>query len=320
MTAKWSFIVSTAVVCLVTTIPAATQTRSKAVAHGAPKAVSRVNTFDSAEHAADALIDAATRFDVPALRQLFGTDVDLVLSGDDRQDRQRAREFAEAANDKKSVSIDRTTRSRAFLLVGDERWPFPVPIVRRGSAWSFDTAAGRRELRFRRIGSNEFDAMAICAGYVEAQHEYALKPRDGYDVPQYAQRIISTPGTHDGLAWQNDDGTWDGTVGEAIAHAIQQGYTNRTEPYHGYFFKMLTGQGPAAPLGRLDFIVNGMMIGGFALAAAPAQYGVTGVKTFIVSHDGVVYQKDLGPATLDEFAKLERFNPDKSWTPISKSD
>ena len=139
-------------------------------------------------------------------------------------------------------------------------------------------------------------------------------------VTQYAQRIISTPGTQDGLAWQNPDGTWGGPVGEKIAQAIAQGYTDRAEPYHGYFFKVLKGQGPAAPLGQLDYVVNGAMIGGFALVAAPAKYGVTGIKTFIVSQDGVVYEKDLGPSTLDTFSKMERFNPDRSWTPVTASN
>ena len=160
------------------------------------------------------------------------------------------------------------------------------------------------------------DAIQICRGYVEAQHDYALQPREGYDVNQYAQRIVSTPGKQDGLAWQNPDGTWGGPIGEKIAHAIEQGYASGSEPYHGYFFKILKGQGPAAPLGKMDFVVKGVMIGGFALIAAPAEYGVTGVKTFIVSHDGVVYEKDFGPSTLDEFMNMERFNPDKSWTPV----
>jgi hypothetical protein len=279
-----------------------------------------VRTFDSAKHAADALIEAADQFDINALEAIFGADVDLVLTGNYAEDRQRAKGFVEAAEDKQSVSIDPKTRARAFLIVGDEDWPFPVPIVKRGQTWSFDARAGRQELLYRRIGADEFDAIAICRGYVEAQHEYALEPRNGFDVNQYAQRVISTPGTHDGLAWKNDDGSWGGTVGEAIANAIQQGYTNRSQPYHGYYFKMLPGQGPAAPLGQLDFVVNGAMIGGFALVAAPAQYGVSGVKTFMVSHDGVVYQKDLGPATLDEFAKMTRFNPDKSWKPVATTD
>ena len=201
-------------------------------------------------------------------------------------------------------------------MVGNDEWPFPIPLVKRGTRWSFDTEAGRQEILYRRIGSNELDAIAICRGYVDAQHEYALQKREGYDVNQYAQRIISTPGKQDGLAWQKPDGTWDGPVGEAIARAIDRGYTSRTEPYHGYFFKVLTSQGPAAPLGQMNYVVHGVMIGGFALAAAPAEYGVTGVKTFIVSQDGVVYEKDFGANTLTEFSKMERFNPDRTWTPV----
>src|SRR5262249_36362124 len=137
-----------------------------------------------------------------------------------------------------------------------------------------------------------------------------------YEVNQYAQRIISTRGQQDGLAWQNDDGTWDGPIGEKIAHAIEQGYSAGAEPYHGYFFKILKRQGPAAPLGEMDFVVKGVMIGGFALVAAPAEPGETGIKTFIVSQDGVVYQKDFGSTTLVEFQKMDLFNPDKSWTPV----
>ena len=135
---------------------------------------------------------------------------------------------------------------------------------------------------------------------------------------QYAQRVISTPGKQDGLAWQNSDGTWGGPVGENIAQAIAQGYTSKEEPYHGYFFKVLKGQGPAAPLGELDYVIKGVMIGGFALVASPAEYRVTGVKTFIVSNDGVVFEKDLGPSTLEEFKKMDRFNPDKTWTPVEE--
>jgi len=277
--------------------------------------------FDTPQQAADALIDAADKFDVVALGQIFGPGgEDIVFSGEFAQDRQHAAEFAAEAHEKKSVAVDPKSGNRAFLLVGKEDWPFPVPLVRRGNQWFFDAKAGRQELLYRRIGANELDAIGICHGYVEAQHDYALQPREGYDVNQYAQRIISTPGKQDGLAWQNPDGTWGGPVGDKIARAIEQGYTSRSEPYHGYFFKILKGQGPAAPLGEMDFVVRGVMIGGFALVAAPAQYGVTGVRTFIVSHDGVVYDKDLGLKTLDEFQKMERFNPDQSWTPVTEED
>jgi hypothetical protein len=274
-------------------------------------------TFDTPEQAADALVDAAEKFDVRALEEIFGPDGDdIVLSGEYPLDRHRAADFASEAKEKKSISVDPKKGSRAFLLVGDEDWPFPVPLIRAGDKWYFDAKAGRQELLNRRIGGNELDAIDICHGYVESQHEYALEPRQGYDVNQYAQRIVSTPGKQDGLAWQNADGSWGGPIGEKIAQAIEQGYSASAEPYHGYFFKILKGQGPAAPLGEMEYILKGVMIGGFALAAAPAEYGETGVKTFIVSQDGVVYEKDFGPSTLSEFTKMQRFNPDHSWEPV----
>ena len=272
--------------------------------------------FATPQQAADVLIEAAEKFDVSELAQIFGPgNEDIVFSGEFAQDRQHAANFVAEAREKKSVSVDPKSGKRAFLLVGDEDWPFPVPLVKTGDRWFFDAKAGRQELLFRRIGADELDAIALCRGYVEAQHEYALQPHEGYDVNQYAQRIVSTPGKQDGLAWQNPDGTWGGPVGDKIARAIEQGYSSG-EPYHGYFFKVLKGQGPAAPLGKLDFVIKGVMIGGFAMVAAPSEYGVTGLRTFIVSHDGVVYEKDFGPTTLDEFRSMERFNPDKSWTPV----
>ena len=274
-------------------------------------------TFDTPQQAADALVAAGEQFDERALREIFGPGgEDIVFSGEYPQDRKRAADFAGEAREKKSVSVDPKRENRAFLLVGNEDWPFPVPIVKLGAKWAFDAKAGRQELLYRRIGSNELDAIDICRGYVEAQHDYALQKREGYDANQYAQRIVSTPGKQDGLAWQNPDGSWGGPIGEKIARAIEQGYSGGAEPYHGYFFKILKGQGSAAPLGEMDFVVKGVMIGGFALVAAPSEYGVTGVKTFIVSHDGVVYEKDFGPATLNEFIKMERFDPDRSWKPV----
>lgn len=273
--------------------------------------------FDSPQQAADELVNAAAKFDLTALTEIFGAEgSDVVFSGEFAQDRKHAKDFAAEAREKKSVSVDPRSGKRAFLLVGSEDWPFPVPLVLKGQKWYFDGNAGRQELVYRRIGADELDAITVCRGYVEAQHEYALQQRNLYDVNQYAQRIISTPGKQDGLAWQNADGTWGGPIGENIARAIEQGYTSSSEPYHGYFFKILKGQGPDAPPGQMDFVVKGVMIGGFALVAAPAEYGITGVRTFIVSHDGVVYEKDLGPLTLDEFKKMERFNPDKSWTAV----
>ena len=287
---------------------------------GKPAVVSvtaAAKTFATPQQAAEALIAAAEKFDERTLEEIFGPGgEDIVFSGEYAQDRQRASDFAAEAREKKTVSVDSKSGNRAFLLVGNEDWPFPVPIVKLSDKWAFDAKAGRQELLYRRIGNNELDAIAICHGYVEAQQEYALQKREGYDVNQYAQRIVSTPGKQDGLAWQNPDGSWGGPVGEKIARAIELGYSSGAEPYHGYFFKILKGQGPAAPLGEMDFVVKGMMIGGFALLAAPAEYRVTGVKSFMVSNDGVVYQKDLGPNTLEHFREMERFNPDPSWTRV----
>lgn len=273
--------------------------------------------FDTPKQAADALIAAAGKFDESAFVRIFGTEgKDIVVSGESPQDRERASQFTAKAQEKDAVSVDPKNPNRAVLLVGNDNWPFPAPLVKRGEKWYFDAKAGEQEILYRRVGANELDAIAICRGYVEAQYDYAFQKREGYDVNQYAQKIISTPGKQDGLAWQNSDGSWGGPIGENIAHAIAQGYTNPPQPYHGYFFKVLKGQGAAAPLGALNFVVEGAMIGGFALMAAPAQYRVTGVKSFIVSQDGVVYQKDLGLSTLEEFQKAELFNPDRSWTPI----
>jgi hypothetical protein len=267
------------------------------------------------------LVDAAEKFDVSALSEIFGPEgEDVVFSGEFAQDKKHAADFAAEAREKKSLSIDPKSGNRAFLLVGNEGWPFPVPLVKKGDKWFFDSKAGLQELLYRRIGANELDAISICGGYVEAQQEFAVRQRKIYDVNQYAQRIVSTPGTQDGLAWQNSDGTWGGPIGKNIALALDQGYTSGAEPYHGYLFKILKGQGPAAPLGEIDYVVKGVMIGGFALVAAPAEYGVTGVRSFIVSQDGVVYEKDLGAQTFEQFKKMERFDPDQSWNAVPAAD
>jgi len=277
--------------------------------------------FATPQQAVDALVAAADKFDETALIEIFGPGgKDIIFTGEYAQDRKHAADFVAEAREKKTVSVEPKGSTRAFLLVGKEDWPFPVPLVKRGDKWFFDAKAGRQELLYRRIGANELDAIQLCQGYVEAQYDYALKPRDGYEVNQFAQRVISTSGKQDGLAWQNADGSWGGPIGEKIARAIDQGYDLSAEPYHGYFFKILKGQGPAAPLGQMNYVVEGVMIGGFALVAAPAEYAVTGVKTFIVSNDGVVYEKDFGDKTLDEFKKMELFNPDKSWTPVEEDD
>jgi Protein of unknown function (DUF2950) len=273
--------------------------------------------YASAQEAVDALLAAAEKYDEKALDAILGPNsYDIVHTGEPARDKEMAVEFAEQARTKQSLTKDPQKPNRMVLNVGNDDWPFPVPIVQIAGKWYFDTRSGRDEILLRRIGRNELDAIEICRGYVEAQYEYAMQKHGQSGVNQFAQRIISTPGTQDGLAWQNSDGTWDGPVGENVAKAIARGYTSRTEPFRGYFFQVLKGQGPAAPLGELDYVVKGVMIGGFALIAAPAQYRVTGVQTFMVSQDGVVYQKDLGPNTLEIARRIDRFNPDPSWNPV----
>jgi hypothetical protein len=274
-------------------------------------------TFASATAAADALVAAAEAYNVPALKEILGPDgVDLIVTDDPVLDKNQATAWAAKAREKLVVVSDPKHAQSATLNVGLDDWPVPIPVVNEAGKWRFDSVAGRQEILYRRIGENELDAIDVCRGYVEAQEEYASEKRDGARVNAYAQRIISTPGRHDGLAWRNADGTWGGPVGEGIARVIAEGYREKYQPYHGYYFKILKGQGPAAPLGKLDFVVQGAMIGGFALVAAPASYKVTGVKTFIVSHAGVVYEKDLGPKTLELFSEMGLFDPDKSWNPV----
>ncbi len=273
-------------------------------------------SFATPQQAAQALIQAADPYNVAALTEILGPDSkDLVASQDPTADQNRAMEFATLARENQTVVVDPKNPNYAGIVVGSDEWPFPIPIVKRNGKWYYDTRAGRQEILFRRIGENELDAIEVCRGFVEAQKAYAFERHDGSLLNQYAQKIISTPGKHDGLAWQNPDGTWGGPVGEAIARAIQEGYAPDRPAFHGYYFKVLKGQGPAAPLGSMNFVVEGAMIGGFALAAAPAQYRVTGVKTFIVSHEGIVYQKDLGPDTPALFKAMELYNPDKTWNP-----
>jgi hypothetical protein len=271
--------------------------------------------FDTAKQAADSLLQAAETFDVAALKEILGPDSeDIIASEDPVMDKNHAVEFAAKAKEKHSIEIDKKDPNRAILSVGNDDLTLPIPIVKQKGKWSFDTKVGREEILNRRIGSNELDAITICRGFDEAQHEYAQELHDDSKVHQYAQKILSTPGKHDGLAWQDKDGTWGGPVGEEVAKAVEESYAAQPgAPYHGYYFKVLKGQGPAASMGEMDFMVGGAMIGGFALAAAPAEYRVTGVETFMVGPDGVVYQKDLGPDTGKTFQSMDRYNPDKTW-------
>ena len=271
--------------------------------------------FKTPQEAADTLIQAAGTYDVPTLLAIFGPEgKDFISSADPIHDRSIAAEFAAKARERTVVTIDPKSKGRAILSVGNDDWPFPVTIASKGGKWYFDSRQGRREILLRRIGANELDAIQICRGFVEAQQEYAAEIRDNSGIHQYAQRIISSPGKQDGLYWENPDGTPGGPISEVVARAIEEGYDPKQPTgYHGYYFKVLKGQGPAAPLGQLDYVIEGVMIGGFALVAFPAEHRVTGVKTFMVSYDGIVYEKDLSPDTINIVKGIERYNPDKTW-------
>ena len=304
--------------CLALAAPSQAQTQAPAPTKqqtaAAPSQPSG-KAFATPKEAADAFVQAAADYNVPALLAILGKDGQyLVDTKDEVQDKKRAATFAAKAKEKEEVVTDPKNKTVATLIVGNDDFPLPVPIVQKGGKWYFDSKAGREEVLRRRIGANELDAITICRGFDDAQQEYARTIHDNSGVNQYAQKIISTPGKQDGLAWQNPDGTWGGPIGEGVAKAIGEGYGSRVEPFHGYYFKVLKGQGPSARLGQLDYVVEGAMIGGFAMVAWPAEYRVTGVQTFIVSYDGVVYQKDLGPDTAKVAAAMGRYDPDKTWT------
>lgn len=270
--------------------------------------------FDTPQAAADAIIKAAGDYNVPELLAILGPDgEDLVASGDQVEDKNNAVAFAKEAAAKSSIQIAKSNPNRATIIVGEEEWPAPIPIVKKNGKWYFNTKEGKQEILLRRIGENELDAITVCRGYVSAQLEYASEIRDNSGVNQYAQKIFSTPGKQDGLFWKNADGTPDGPIGEAVAKALEEGYTTGKGGFHGYYFKILKGQGSDAPSGAINYVIEGVMIGGFALVAVPSEYRVTGVKTFIVNYDGIVYQKDLGPDSLEIVKKMELYNPDKTW-------
>ena len=271
-------------------------------------------TFDTPQQAADALINAAGTFDVPELLAILGPDGhDVVASDDPVQDKNNAQALAKEAAARNSIAISKSNPNRATVIVGDEEWPLPIPLVKKKGKWYFNAKEGRQEILFRRIGENELNAITVGRGYVSAQKEYASEIHDDSGVNQYAQKIFSTPGKQDGLFWKNADGTPDGPIGDAVAKALEEGYTAGKGGFHGYYFKILKGQGPAAPNGAINYVIEGIMIGGFALVAVPAEYRVTGVKTFIVNYDGVIYQKDLGPDSLNIVKNMELYNPDKTW-------
>jgi len=271
--------------------------------------------FDTPQQAAEALVKAAETDDIPTLLAIMGPEgKDIVLSGDPVEDKNGRAKFAKKARAKMTVTFDVADPKRAILVAGDDDWPMPVPIVEAGGKWRFDAKEGREEILARRIGGNELEAISLLRGYVEAQKEYSLELHDGSTVRQYAQKWVSSPGKQDGLSWTGPDGKPAGPIGDEIAKLLAEGYTKKSEPVNGYYFRTLTAQGPSARLGARNYIVNGMMIGGFAAIAWPANYGVTGVQTFEVNNDGVVYQKDLGEDTEKIAPAIKEFNPDEGWT------
>jgi len=271
--------------------------------------------FDSAEAAAQAIIDAADAHDSARLSAIFGPRAKETLSsGDAAQDRAEQTEFARLARAKHRLEISHMNPNRAILAIGDEDWPFPVPIVRANGKWSFDASQTPLEMRARRIGTHELDAIEVCHGYVEAQLKYASEDRDKDGMLEYAPHLMSTPGAHDGLYWE---GANDPLVPAGLAQAAWDGAgKGPAKPYHGYYFRVLDGQGPHAPGGAHNYSVKNKLIGGFGLVAWPSEYGVTGIRTFIVNQSGMVYEKDIAPVPGKSAPPITRFDPDDSWTPV----
>ncbi len=276
-------------------------------------------TFASPEDAVNALVEAAKAGDRKGLAAILGPEGrELIWSGDRVAD-QRARErFVRAYEE--AHKLERPTEGKAVLVVGRDEWPLPIPVVKAGAAWGFDTAAGKEEILNRRIGRNELDAMQVCLAYVDAQREYARVPREADGLLKYAMKFRSDKDKKNGLYWPTKEGEVQSPLGVLVANARAEGYGHghkrsrgRPHPYHGYLYRILTAQGPDAPGGTYDYVVHGNMIGGFALVAFPARYGVSGIMTCIVNHQGVVYQKDLGPDTQQTALAMKAYNPDSTW-------
>ncbi len=277
--------------------------------------------FATPEAAVRALETAAKNRDTNALRAIFGPAGRDLVSPDAVQATQEFEMFVNRLSEK--TELARRSESNCVVQIGADAWPFPIPLVKADGQWRFDIEAGRQEVLNRRVGRNELGAIAVCRAYVEAQREYAGKDRDGDEVLEYAQRLRSTPGTHDGLYWPLRAGEEQSPLGPLIAAARVEGYrrqarilTDEPSPYHGYYFKILTKQGKHAPGGKYDYITNGHMIGGFALVAWPAEWGNSGVMTFIVNQQGKVYQKNLGPKTARLAETMTRYDPDSSWSQV----
>jgi Protein of unknown function (DUF2950) len=276
-------------------------------------------SFQSPEEAAAALAAAAKSGATNDILKVLGRNAaDIVESGDMVADNETRERFVAAYDAKHSISMDGD--KKAILMLGNDDFPFPIPLYRTKTGWEFDTTEGRIEILYRRIGRNELDAIQTSLAFVDAENEYADKDR-GAGPGVYAQRIVSSPGKKDGLYWPTDGDQ--SPLGELAAEASAEGYkvgSGEPQPYHGYYYRILTRQGPNAPGGEMDYVVNGKMIGGFALVAYPAEYGNSGVMTFVVNHRGTVYQKDLGELTEAIAKRMKSFDPDQTWKKVEAAN
>jgi hypothetical protein len=277
-------------------------------------------SFPTAQAAAQALVNAAEANDIAGLTAIFGSKGKQILdSGDPIQDRNRRAIFVQEARRSMKVEADPADPSRSFVLIGDDQFPFPVPIRQAAGRWRFDVQDGEREVLARRIGGNEIDAIRLATAYVAAQRQFAAEDHDRSGVHEYAMRFISSPGKRDGLYWSQAEGGPITPISDLVTQAAEEGYDTSGEkpvPYHGYRFQMLTGQGANAQGGAADYMVQGLLIGGFGLVACPIEYGVSGIQTFVVNQQGVVYEKDLGKATPALASTMKTFNPDSSWKAV----
>lgn len=274
-------------------------------------------TFASPEEAVKAFIEALKSNDVKALEAILGPGSrDLVSSGDPVADKAVRERFLSRYGEKNRLEV---TEAKANLSLGNDDWPFAVPIVKKDGLWRFDAKAGKEEILARRIGQNELSAIQFCLAYVDAQREYVSKDRDGDGLLEYAQKFGSDKGKKNGLFWKAKEGEEQSPLGPIAAAAYSRGYRKKGEnpqPFYGYYYRILTGQGKNAPGGAYGYLAKGNMIGGFALVAYPAKYASSGVMTFIVNHDGVVYQKDLGKNTEKAAQAMKLFDPDSTWKKV----
>lgn len=279
-------------------------------------------TFTSPEEAVKALVEALKSKDIKALEAIFGPgSKDLVSSGDPVSDGAGYDRFIERYEEKSRLQEESAEKN--ILYMGNDDWPFSIPIVKKDALWHFDTRAGRDEILARRIGRNELHTIQSCLAYVDAQREYALEDRAGEGLLEYAQKFISDPGKKNGLYWEVKAAEKPSPLGLLVAEAAQQGYARKkgtSSPYHGYYYRILKAQGKSAPGGAYDYMARGKMIGGFALVAYPAKYASSGIMTFIVNHDGVVYQKNLGPKTGTLAPAIKVFDPDATWEKVEDKD